>query len=64
MSKIGMYVKDSYSELVNKVSWPSWSELQSSAILVMVVSAIFAVVIFLMDFVFGTAMKFLYQALY
>ena len=64
MSKIGMYFKDAYSELVHKVSWPTWCQLQSSAIIVMVTSAIFALVIFAMDFTFRNLMEFLYKALY
>ncbi len=42
-------VKESYNELINKVSWPSWSELQSSTILVLVASLIIALLVFLMD---------------
>ena len=38
---------------MNKVSWPSWSELQSSALVVSIASLIIAVVIFLFDMVFG-----------
>ena len=34
MSKFGEYVKSSYDELVHKVSWPTFKELQSSAIVV------------------------------
>ncbi len=64
MSKIGMYFKDSYSELVHKVSWPTWGQLQNSAIIVMVASVIIAVVIFAMDFTFRNLMEFLYKALY
>lgn len=53
MSKLGNYVKESYDELVHKVSWPSFKELQSSAVVVAVAALIFALVVFLMDFVFG-----------
>ena len=59
-----MYFKDSYSELVHKVSWPSWSQLQNSAIIVMVASVIIAIVIFAMDFTFRNLMEFLYKELY
>jgi preprotein translocase subunit SecE len=38
---------------MNKVSWPSWSELQNSAIVVSVASLIIAFVVFGMDIVFG-----------
>jgi preprotein translocase subunit SecE len=53
MSKFGNYVKDSYDELVNKVSWPTFKELQSSAVVVAVAALILALVVFCMDFVFG-----------
>jgi len=60
MSKVKAYIKDCYSELVDKVSWPSWDELQSSVVIVMVASLIIAVIIFLMDFAFQTIMKLIY----
>ncbi|MCQ2260727.1 MAG: preprotein translocase subunit SecE [Bacteroidales bacterium] len=53
MSKFGNYVKDSYDELVHKVSWPSFNELQSSAVVVAVAALILALIVFLMDVVFG-----------
>ena len=53
MSKLGNYVKESYDELVHKVSWPSFKELQSRAVVVAVAALILALVVFLMDFVFG-----------
>ena len=53
MSKFGNYVKASYDELVHKVSWPTFKELQSSAVVVAVAALILALVVFLMDFVFG-----------
>ena len=49
---IGAYIKESYDELMHKVSWPTWSELQGSAIVVSVASLIIALVVFLMDEVF------------
>ena len=53
MKKIVNYFKDSYLELTQKVSWPSWDELQNSAIVVSVASLIIALIVFLMDFIFG-----------
>ena len=52
MSKIGTYISETRSELLTKVSWPTWAELQSSAIVVMVSSVIIALVVFAMDFLF------------
>lgn len=64
MSKIGTYLKDSYTELTQKVSWPVWSQLQSSAIVVMVASVILAAIVFLMDFAFRNMMTGIYNLLY
>jgi preprotein translocase subunit SecE len=61
MSNIKDYIKETTDELVNKVSWPTWSELQSSAIVVMVASVIIALVVFVMDFTFNEGMKAIYQ---
>ena len=47
------YCKESYNELVHKVSWPSWEDLQSSAIVVSVAALLIALVVFVMDFVCG-----------
>ena len=60
MKKIINYFKESYYELTKKVSWPSWEKLQSSALLVMVASVIFALVILAMD----TAFQYLMKAIY
>ncbi|NBC05998.1 MAG: preprotein translocase subunit SecE [Bacteroidetes bacterium] len=46
-----LYVIESYNELVNKVTWPTWSNLQSSTIVVLIASIILALVIFLMDII-------------
>lgn len=53
MANIKEYLNDTVNELLHKVTWPTWKELQSSTILVVVASVIFAVSIAVMDFVFG-----------
>ena len=55
------YLKESYVELTKKVSWPSWAKLQNSAIVVMVASAIFALVILAIDFCIKNAATAIYQ---
>lgn len=59
-SKLVNYVKESYEELKTKVSWPTWKELQSSAVIVSIASLIIAVVILLMDLSFEKIMEFIY----
>ena len=60
MRKFINYLKESYVEMTKKVTWPTWDKMQSSAIVVMVASAIFALVIFAMDFCFQHLMSFIY----
>jgi len=61
MSAFSNFIKESYNELVNKVSWPTWPELQESSVIVLVSSIIIALVIFAMDSAFSKIMELLYQ---
>ncbi|MBI1192290.1 MAG: preprotein translocase subunit SecE [Bacteroidetes bacterium] len=47
--KLTQYFKDSYQELMYKVTWPTVAELQSSTAVVFVASLIIALMIALMD---------------
>ena len=60
MNKVRLYFKETSDELINKVSWPTWSELQSSAIIVMIASLIIAAIVYLMDFGFQFVMNLFY----
>ena len=60
MRKFINYVKEAYAEMTRKVSWPTWDKLQNSAIVVMVASVIFALVIFGMDSFFQWLMSAIY----
>lgn len=51
------YVKESYNELVHKTTWPSWQELQSSAVVVLVATFIIALIVLVMDFSFSLIMR-------
>jgi len=58
------YFQESFTELVHKVTWPTWSDLQNSAVLVMVATLIIALIVAGMDFFFSKAMQFIYSLLY
>lgn len=64
MLKLREYVNESFSELVHKVSWPTWSELTSSSIVVLIASLIIALVVFIIDLSFSRGMSFLYESLF
>ena len=49
MASVVQFIKESYEEMTQKVTWPTWGELQNSAVLVLVASLIIACVIFAMD---------------
>jgi len=57
------YFKEAYNELVNKVTWPTFQQLQSSTVVVMVASVIFAVVVLAMDLSFENLMGAIYKTL-
>jgi len=58
------YLKESFTELVHKVTWPTWNELQNSAVLVMVATLIIALIVAAMDAGFSRIMEFIYNLLY
>jgi preprotein translocase subunit SecE len=62
--KIGDYTKESYNELVYKVSWPTRQELSSSTVVVMTASLIMAAVIFVIDFGFENLVKIFYEKIF
>ncbi len=51
------YLKEVNNEWMHKVSWPTWSELQNSAIVVSVASLLIAIVVYMMDISFSTILE-------
>ena len=49
MASIVQFIKECYEEMTQKVTWPTWGDLQNSAVLVLVASLIIGVIVFLMD---------------
>ena len=59
--KLVNYIKECYTELKEKVTCPTWKELQSSVIVVSIASLIIALVVFLMDFSFQHLLEAFYK---
>ena len=59
--KIVDYFKESYTELKEKVTWPTWKELRSSVVVVSIASLIIALVVFLMDISFKNLLELFYR---
>lgn len=53
-------LKESYNELVHKVSWPTRNELAQSAVIVLIASIVLALIVWLMDTGFESLMSFIY----
>ena len=56
-------IKESYNELVHKVSWPTRKELAQSLVIVLIASIILALIVWLMDYCFENIMTFIYGLL-
>ncbi|MBO5749010.1 MAG: preprotein translocase subunit SecE [Muribaculaceae bacterium] len=54
-------IKESYNELVYKVSWPTQKQLISSAVLVLIASIIISLFIWLVDTGFNSLMNWVYS---
>jgi len=63
MAAVVEYIKESYVELTEKVTWPTWRELQSSAVLVVIAALMIALVIFGMDWVINYVLRYFYSSL-
>lgn len=61
MNKITNYFSDSYRELMEKVTWPTWDQLQQSTMIVLVATLIITGLVWLMDFLSAGALNFIYK---
>ncbi|MEH0157544.1 preprotein translocase subunit SecE [Limibacter armeniacum] len=62
MNKFVQFLRESYTEMTENVTWSSFSELQQSSILVLVSSLIFALVIGLADTAFNESLSAFYNS--
>lgn len=61
MNKISLYIRDSYKEMMQKVTWPSWEQLQQSTMIVLSATIIITALVALMDFAANGVLKFIYS---
>ncbi|MES2005183.1 MAG: preprotein translocase subunit SecE [Bacteroidota bacterium] len=61
MNKITTYFKESYRELLEKVTWPSWTQLQQSTVIVLVATVIITAMVWVMDFSSNQLLKLIYS---
>ena len=61
MNKVSTYFKESYKELLEKVSWPTWSQLQQSTVIVLVATLVITGIVWAMDLVAQSGLKLIYS---
>jgi preprotein translocase subunit SecE len=61
MNKVATYFRESYKELLEKVTWPSWTQLQQSTIIVLIATLVITLIIWVMDLVASGVLKFIYS---
>ena len=61
MNKFSVFVRDSYKEMVEKVTWPKWEQLQQSTMIVLGATLFITFVVFVMDLVAKNSMNFIYS---
>jgi len=61
MNKVSAYFKDSYQELVERVTWPTWLQLQQSTVIVLVATIVITLLVAIMDFSSNQLLKLVYS---
>ena len=61
MNKIATYFKESYKELMEKVTWPTGAQLQQSTMIVIVATIVITALISGMDLITNVTLKFIYN---
>jgi len=65
MDRVKLYIQESYNELMHKVSWPTWQQLQESAVVVLIGTIIIALLVLAMDLASqGVIQKILYEKVF
>jgi len=63
MNKVSAYIKDSLHELTEKVTWPTWSQLQQSTVIVIVATIVITAMVWVMDIASENLLKLIYSTL-
>jgi len=61
MNKIQSYFRDSYKELMEKVTWPNWQQLQQSTMIVLIATLVITAIVWVLDLGSSNLLKFVYS---
>jgi preprotein translocase subunit SecE len=61
MNKVSHYFSESYKELLEKVTWPNWVQLQQSTMIVLGATLVITAIVWIMDFVAAGGLNLIYK---
>lgn len=61
MNKISIYLRESYRELLEKVTWPTWPQLQQQTVIVLVATVLITLIVWIMDLASSSVLHFIYS---
>jgi preprotein translocase subunit SecE len=61
MNKVSTYFRESWKELIEKVTWPTWNQLQQSTVIVLVATLVITAMVWVMDFASQNLLKLIYS---
>jgi preprotein translocase subunit SecE len=61
MNKVSHYFRDSWKELIEKVTWPTWNQLQQSTVIVLGATLVITAMVWVMDFASQNLLKLIYS---
>jgi preprotein translocase subunit SecE len=61
MNKVSTYFRESWHELVDKVTWPTWNQLQQSTVIVIVATLVITGMVWVMDIASENLLKLIYS---
>jgi preprotein translocase subunit SecE len=61
MNKFTDFVKESFVELTERVSWPKWEQLTQSTVIVLGATLVITLLVGIMDLAASNSLKFIYS---
>ena len=61
MNKFTVFLRESYTEMMEKVSWPKWEQLTQSTMIVLGGTVFITALVWVMDLIANNSMKFIYS---
>ncbi len=64
MNKVSSYFSESWKEMLEKVTWPTWEELQQSTVIVLGATLVITAIVSIMDLGSQYLLKAIYSLFY